>query len=161
MPVRGLGYKKRWSSSPRAENVSVNHDPLLACHKKCNGPKSARNYPNSNATYWRSLNFQKFIFLIFFRTTLTSTHLLPQLKGWRPNTIIMECRCKLYLCYIIVYTKLYHKCVDDSHRCLHSTCFRISNISLPISNNIFFLPFTEGVPWVHFWLPASIGETNR
>ena len=27
MPVRGHGCKKRWSSSPRAENVSVNRNP--------------------------------------------------------------------------------------------------------------------------------------
>ena len=32
--------RQRWSSSPRAENVSVNRDPLLAL-----------NDPNSNATY--------------------------------------------------------------------------------------------------------------
>ena len=34
MPVRGCGCKKCWSSSPRAENIFLNRDPLLACRKK-------------------------------------------------------------------------------------------------------------------------------
>ena len=50
--------------------VSYNRDPLQACHKKFYGAKSAKNYPNSNATYWRSLNFLKLTFPNFLRTTL-------------------------------------------------------------------------------------------
>ena len=58
---------------------------------------------------------------------------------------------------VVIWTTVENKPWIKFHsgRCLHITCFRISNIRLTISN-IFFLPFTEGVPWVHFWLPASL-----
>ena len=74
MPLGGHTCKKHWSSSPQAENVSVNRDPLLTCDKKFHGAKSAWNYPNSNATYWASLIFEKFDFFDFLRITLTGMH---------------------------------------------------------------------------------------
>ena len=98
--VRGSNYKKCCSSSPRAENVSLNRDPLLACHKNFHGAKSARNYPIS-------LNFQKFIFLNFLRTTLLNRLCLcihgtiPSEKSSKGGAWCSKCRKLFIKCSVL------------------------------------------------------------
>ena len=54
----------------------------------------------------------------------------------------------------------YHTTVQDTHLFAKFLLGRM-NSQISIFTYLLFLASTGGAPWVHFWLPASIGEIFR